>query len=324
MKQFFFSLLAVVAVFAGTVSCREKIDTEGFVGIRTEPAEDITANSARLVGTREMDGESSPVVGFVYDKAGSLKKDSSPRETGGVIPDGSFWITVYNLSDDTEYEFMAFTTVDGKDYFGSKRSFKTLRSIPSDAVDMGTGIYWAKCNLGATEPYQAGNFYAWGETVPSPPYSDNSYALADPVNGGYQRYNKSDGLTRLKAADDAATQTLGGYWRMPTREEFEKLMENCSIKATTLSGRNVWQFTSKVNGNTLFFPSSGYTSVNTSIDPNCAYMWTASRVEDTGYISFGHALVCHTSGICNSIHKGKTHIQQLGRSLGLPVRPVCE
>lgn len=44
---------------------------------------------------------------------------------------------------------------------------------------------------------------------------------------------------------------------MPTADEFQELIDNCTSVWTTLNGVNGRLFTSKVNGNTLFFPAAG-------------------------------------------------------------------
>ena len=53
---------------------------------------------------------------------------------------------------------------------------------------------------------------------------------------------------------DAATAQWGKGWRIPSRRNFEELMENCTWEYTTLGRLKGCKVTSKVNGNYIFFP----------------------------------------------------------------------
>ena len=68
-------------------------------------------------------------------------------------------------------------------------------------------------------------------------------------------------LTKLEAADDAATANWGSDWRMPTHAEQEELLNYCTWEWTTVNGVNGYKVTSKVSGyvgNSIFLPASGY------------------------------------------------------------------
>ena len=59
---------------------------------------------------------------------------------------------------------------------------------------------------------------------------------------------------------DAAAQIMGGDWRMPTDAEIQELLDNTTNEWVTNyhnSGINGRQFTSKINGNTIFIPAAG-------------------------------------------------------------------
>ena len=146
-------------------------------------------------------------------------------------------------------------------------------------VDLGlpSGLKWAKCNLGASNPSAYGDYYAWGETAPKTDYtwatykwmqagkSDwqyiTKYTIADDQTEGIW-YDSSgtfigDNKTVLDAADDAATTKLGSPWRMPTFDEFMELRDNCTGTWTTQDGVNGYQMEGP-NGNTIFLPAAGY------------------------------------------------------------------
>ena len=50
---------------------------------------------------------------------------------------------------------------------------------------------------------------------------------------------------------------LGGSAVIPSELDFKELYDNCTLAWITINGRSGMQFTSNINGNTLFFPASG-------------------------------------------------------------------
>lgn len=135
-------------------------------------------------------------------------------------------------------------------------------------VDLGlpSGLLWATCNVGANSPEEYGHYFAWGETVPKDYYDWNTYQYCTgwestltkycyQSNYGYCFF--TDDLTVLLPEDDAATANWGGNWRMPTKEEWQELLDNTTHTETTYNGVNGRQFTA-ANGNSLFFPAAGY------------------------------------------------------------------
>ncbi len=123
-------------------------------------------------------------------------------------------------------------------------------------VDLGlpSGLKWAKCNLGATSPEEYGSYFAWGETTDKVDYSWDTYSYYN--DSVFTKYNGSDGLSILEATDDASTARLGVNWRIPTKAEFEELLNNCTATFTTSNGVNGYRFTGP-NGNSIFMPMAG-------------------------------------------------------------------
>lgn len=116
-------------------------------------------------------------------------------------------------------------------------------------VDLGlpSGLKWATCNIGASSPEDYGNYYAWGEIEPKSTYTeDNSitYRVEMEDISGNPQY-------------DAATANWGSTWRMPTREECEELVEECTWEWTTQNGVYGMKVTGP-NGNYIFLPAAGY------------------------------------------------------------------
>ncbi len=142
-------------------------------------------------------------------------------------------------------------------------------------VDLGlpSGLLWATCNVGATAPEEYGDYFAWGETTTKETYnwSTYKYANGDVAENGYFigeifKYNTNsefgtpDNKMVLDLEDDAAHVKWGGDWRMPTLDEMRELFnrDNCTIKGTTQNGVYGRKFTSKSNGNSIFFPAAGW------------------------------------------------------------------
>lgn len=120
-------------------------------------------------------------------------------------------------------------------------------------VDLGlpSGIKWAKCDLGETSPEKYGDEYAWGETWTK--WSNDYYYFTDIVAGQYTKYDSRDKRFFLEKEDDAAYLRLGEGWRIPTWNEMQELIDNCTVTESTLNGRLGVMFISKINNNYIFF-----------------------------------------------------------------------
>lgn len=159
-------------------------------------------------------------------------------------------------------------------------------------VDLGlpSGLLWATSNLGADTPEEYGNYYAWGETATKDVYNRSTYRYCT-VNDRdslqtLTKYNTSeaygaiDNLTLLQAMDDAATQALSNSARIPTKEEWEELLNNTTTEWTTQNGVNGYKFTAS-NGKSLFLPAAG--SFNDSeliVAGEYGFYWSASLYTD--------------------------------------------
>ena len=122
-------------------------------------------------------------------------------------------------------------------------------------VEMGDGLKWATCNIGASTPEEAGSKFAWGETETKSDYSWTNYKWYG--NGIYTKYNSTDGLTVLEPSDDAATANWGGSWRTPTGAEFFKLLNKDNFEWKWDDDKKGYLVTSKCSGyegNNIFLP----------------------------------------------------------------------
>lgn len=93
--------------------------------------------------------------------------------------------------------------------------------IPNNCVDLGldSGLLWAKCNMGTTDPKQPGDYYAWGETSTKKKYYiDNYKHFKVDENVKILKYNEKDGKEVLELEDDAARANIGVGYRIPTQK----------------------------------------------------------------------------------------------------------
>ena len=187
-------------------------------------------------------------------------------------------------------------------------------------VDLGLSVKWAKCNVGAEKETDAGLYFAWGETTgytASQVGTDKQFSLSDYKYGNSSssdltKYNQSDSKTVLESADDAASQIMGGDWRMPTKDEFQELLSNTNKEWITNyngSGVNGYKFTSKINGNSIFIPAAGYcNSGSVGNVGNRGYVWSSSL--NTSNHSLAWSLGFN-SGDCNMYYNYRCNGQSV-------------
>lgn len=173
-------------------------------------------------------------------------------------------------------------------------------------VDLGlpSGTKWADCNVGADSPEDAGDFYAWGETVTKKEYTTkNCSTYEKEMNdiGGNPEY-------------DAVSKKWGEKYRMPSKADFEELLDekNCEIKITEQNGVKGYKITSKRNGNSIFFPMSG--------------CWYYSKCEGKGeYATYWTSTPEGTMSGCALILTDYTcGVGFNFRNYGCPIRPVMK
>ena len=162
-----------------------------------------------------------------------------------------------------------------------------------ETVDLGlpSKKLWAKCNLGANSEEESGLYYAWGETIGYTAEQvgvDKQFSLEDyKWNDGSSvfrptKYTDSDGKIVLDLEDDAAHITLGGNWRMPTREDLNELTAYTTTQVTSINGIQGMKFISNTNSNYIFFPFSGYAWSGTIHNIETEFYCWSSSIEDMG------------------------------------------
>ncbi len=149
-------------------------------------------------------------------------------------------------------------------------------------VDMGLSVKWATMNVGANAPEDYGEYFAWGETTPKSRYAWDTYKWG---NGDYKeltKYNDRDNRGTvdnkytLDLSDDAANVNWEGTWRMPTNEEWEELINQCTWVWTTQNGVDGYKVTAP-NGGSIFLPAAGYVNYGTHSSVGTAgFYWSSS------------------------------------------------
>ena len=154
-------------------------------------------------------------------------------------------------------------------------------AAPTGFVDLAlpSGLLWCEHNVGASTPYEHGLYFSWGNVIGHAEgsgydFSDAVYAETPgaaltgnvPVNGTY----------------DLARHNMGAPCRLPTVGEFQELNNNCDSEWTDEDGVAGRRFTSRINGNSIFFPASGlYDGTSLSSRGSYGSYWSSSYVSET-------------------------------------------
>ena len=157
---------------------------------------------------------------------------------------------------------------------------------PEKYVDLGLSVKWARCNLGATAPEEAGDYFAWGEVAPKSCYDWATYELCKEEKYNLIKYctkssyGKADNLKKLESEDDAATASLGKL-RTPTIEEWQELSRECTWTWTDVNGKKGYLVTGST-GNSIFLPAAGWKESDESqcMDAVARY-WSSSLDTDS-------------------------------------------
>ena len=182
-------------------------------------------------------------------------------------------------------------------------------------VDLGlpSGLLWATCNVGANEPWENGLYFSWGNVDGHKKLTKYDFGTSNGVPYESTPGGKLTTDIPVDAGYDAAHANFGGSWRMPTKDEFQELDDNCTSEWTIRHGVNGRLFTSMINGNSVFFPAVGFyygTILNYEGVGGC--YWSSSFRSQTivYYLTFGSKYLGPQSHNL--------------RFYGFPVRPVLD
>ena len=189
-------------------------------------------------------------------------------------------------------------------------------------VDLGlpSGTLWAYCNVGATSPTDSGNYYAWGETENKETYNYRTYQYCNGSSTTLTKYcfdenygNEGfvDSLMTLESIDDAASANWGESWRMPTQEEINELINNCTGVYITQNDINGYLFTGP-NGNSIFLSAAGSISQNDIVNFGTSGIYLSNSLNYDPLSVF--SLWINSDG---------SYWGSCSRFDGISVRPVC-
>ena len=201
---------------------------------------------------------------------------------------GAWIVTIHN--DDNKLEPTG--TINGHEY-----------------VDLGlpSGTKWATCNVGASTPVEAGDYFSWGEIESSKNRQGGSLTSNTRLYGKNVDENDVKGVAKF----DVATSMWGDDWRMPTNTEFQELIDNCTWEWTTINESKGYKVTGK-NGNSIFLPAAGSQYTIQPDTQEIGYYWSASPGWDN-YDAY-HLYFTRDNPITKSSK----------RYYGFSVRPVCK
>lgn len=269
-------------------------------------------------------------------------------ESAFIHPQANGWITVsgksYQVTGNKYY------VVSNKSKMGAKNAIEAgkiynvsnpaaEKTVPDGYVDLGIvvgnkKVFWAEKNVGATNAWDSGDYYAWGEIEPY--YADGhaadnpcsnwrtiagrtitgynwaTYSGFDGDNNGsnFTQYKDEESAT-LSSDDDAATKNFDSESSMPTTDEWQELAKtsNCTWEWTSdYAGSKVAGYIVYAGTGThtlfeahIFLPAAGYRSgSDLSNAGSYGYYWSSSlytgRPDYACYLSFYSGYVYAQNG----------------------------
>ena len=246
---------------------------EDCMAILNNQPEDVTVDESTIVETpMEVEVVAEPVKEEVKPRIDTPKQKEQPKSNIPTEPAPKnskwwLWLLLLLIAVGGAVGYMMSGGDEPEPIQTSSTGSSTINIGGHYAVDLGLSVKWATCNVGATSPEGYGNYYAWGETSPKTIYDeDNSKTMDKSMGdiGGDSRY-------------DAATANWGSGWRLPTKSEFQELMDNCTWTWTTRNGVNGCEVKSKKNGNSIFLPAAGYYDGDTPFNQGSSgYYWSST------------------------------------------------
>ncbi|MBR4842812.1 MAG: hypothetical protein IK006_06955 [Bacteroidaceae bacterium] len=264
--------------------------------------------------------------GIEYSTDASFAEDKTTRQKADKkYSEDPYTVTITNVTSGQKYYYRAYYISQLMIYYGEIKDFTFTWDIPK-MVDLGLSVKWASWNVGANNPWEYGDYYAWGETEPKTDYSWSTYKWC---NGSYDTQNKYntnssygtvDNKTTLDPEDDVAHVKWGGNWRMPTKAEQDDLRNKCTWTwygsgNTEFNGIAGYKVTSNIEGYTdrfIFLPAAG-----------CRYDTDLNDVG--GYGDYWSSSLNANPGRAWDIYFNSSYVST-GRDYryyGFSVRPVC-
>ena len=169
-------------------------------------------------------------------------------------------------------------------------------AAPTGFVDLAlpSGLLWCEHNVGASTPYEDGLYFSWGNVIGHT--GTDGYDFGSSNDGPYASTPGAALTGNIPANNtyDAARHNMGAPCRLPTVGEFQELNSNCDSEWTDEDGVAGRRFTSRINGNSIFFPASGHRN-GTSLDGRGSggNYWSSSLHSQT----YGYYLLFISGGV---------------------------
>lgn len=204
---------------------------------------DITANTAHFKATfAEAPADAECGIILRGGQATDEQVRAGVRLPGLTAADIN--VEALGLLPNTHYSYAAYLDLGKGVVYGDTRVFNTPAQqldFDTEFVDLGLSTKWARCNIGATAPEQAGARLAFGDLTgyntsiePGDYASDNIY----------------------KTDRDIASLLWNGRATLPTIDEYEELFRCCRTEWATEGGVQGYRCTGP-NGNSIFLPAAG-------------------------------------------------------------------
>lgn len=174
-------------------------------------------------------------------------------------------------------------------------------------VDLGLSVLWATCNVGAASPEIYGGYYGWGETEEKYTYTWQSYKFYDYWSDSFNFIGYEISGTQY----DVAHVKWGDGARMPTLNEVQELINNCTFISGTINGIK-GAYVKGSNGNSIFLTNTGFRRGTANDEGNFGYYWSGSHHKELNYMD----------SYCINGNGNGYYSKYDGRHFGRAVRPV--
>ena len=186
-------------------------------------------------------------LGIVAGDSVTVTRNNGKYQTEKTVTGADHIQLNVSVTDNFGYWYKAYVVVGGQVYYSEPRHFGL------ELIDLGlpSRQLWANMNVGASWPEDSGDYYAWGEVDAKDTYTSENYQHGTSL--------LNEGNINGNVQYDAARKNMAGnYWRMPTRDEMQELISNCTWSWVLQNGVKGYRGVSNRNGKTIFLPSAGY------------------------------------------------------------------
>ena len=252
------------------LTLNEKLKTIGNAVFYVTAKTIIIPNSVESIGSLAFTGTFSNVT------IGTGLRTLSKNAFDGSASGGNIYINLGNplkIADDgdvfanNQNKWKLYVPKGSIEAYKQSKSWNSFRNITEDAslisgngtpneeddkftgiisgheyVDLGLSVKWATCNVGAKKPEETGTYYCWGRTT-------ENWEIPYPAELEY--------MNICGTSNDVASVLWGKKWKLPTQQQFQELIDNCTVSLKNMNGVFVAVMKSKKNGQSIIFPFTG-------------------------------------------------------------------